>query len=276
MKLTLALSVFLAGPCLATIANVQHVNATNAHCSSGTGTSCSITVASTGAGNAGAVCIRVGTSGDAPSAGGWTIPSGWPTGRIYCLYNLNLTGGLTSLTFTVSSGDARDIGYYEWSSSVGAGWIFDTGTSSADSNQTNPPTQALTLNHPDGHDVIFQMYFVNPVATGIASPYVDFTADVGGAASMALADALNTSSGSSVAWTQSSSVSAGVAAIALHETQASGFPQILQLFDPHRNSYLARLLRPWAPQPARLVEQASACNRASAQVRTEAEPSVAG
>lgn len=215
--------------CGATITNVQAVapNATN--CSSSSGTSCKVTVSSTTAGDAAGVCIHTSDNETPGAPSGWTLGTAGST-TSSCFYNLSLTGSITSFTFTVTSNDGVSIAYYEWSSSLGLGWTFDTGGGPTnDSAGTNPPTKALTLNNTDGHDVILQWARGNPICTGIASPYTNFTS--GAALLTAMANSLNTASGSTVNWTNSSSSTQAVMAIALHETQtaaaATAIPTIL-------------------------------------------------
>ena len=148
-KLLLLLALFGLFPTLskATISLVQ--NPTMSQC--GFVTSCAITVTSTGSGNFGffSVATNSGSQNISSISGGgtWTIPGGTTCRRTNgagsedCAYITSLTGGVTSITVTMSAKVTHlMIQFLEYSS---AGLSFDAGASTASSG-ANPSVTTIT------------------------------------------------------------------------------------------------------------------------------------
>ncbi len=221
MKLV-TLVLLLALPCWGTITNVQHL-ATNANCSSSSGTTCSITVSSTTAGNAGFFCATWGGGTTPTSPGTGWVQDANVSNLSICWHNLSLTGGLTSIASTVASNNGRGASFMEWHTSL-AGGLFglDSANGTANSSQSNFPGQGLTLTH--STDVIGQFIGVSSgtATTGISAPYGDFT-QITGRTTCAIADSLNTSSGTAPTWTSAATVATQAIAVALYETSPVGY-----------------------------------------------------
>lgn len=118
-----------------TISNIQRVSPTSSVCVSAT---CTITVASTTAGNLGVVLATTGdhtTYISSVSGGGtWTAngacaaASTVQDGMSDIAYNLNLTGGATTITVTASSNYPGYVAYAEYH---GGTWTLDGACASA-------------------------------------------------------------------------------------------------------------------------------------------------
>ena len=204
-------------PAVLSIANSNNL-VSNVGCQSTTTTNCSITVNSTTAGDAAVMFVNVSTgSATAPSGcagSGWQLASTTsPTGgTLFGFYCLNLTGGTTVFTSTVTTGDARAASFVEIAPSFNhSGFSFDNFGSVTGSCTTTCVGAPVTLT--GSNDVIVQS-FRGTTPTAISSPYAGFVAG-GSGNSTALAYSLNTVSGTAPNWSAASSANQYGVAIAL-------------------------------------------------------------
>lgn len=126
-------------------------------------------------------------------------------------YNLNMTGGGTIVTLTLSAGPTVgwDMEFREYSYS-GPSASLDTGNTASDATCTTCAGATLTLG--GTQDTIVQLIAPNNSCTAVASPFntnAEFTTNGDG-----YADRLNTNAGTAPSWTCASGVAA-VGGIAL-------------------------------------------------------------
>jgi hypothetical protein len=178
MKILFAL-LALSIPSWASITVAQSV-ASAANCSSGSTTSCAITVSSTTSGNGAVFCIQIsGGTASAPSTGGtWTVVpnlNGVTIGPkiVYCWYNLSISSGLTSISSTIgTSGDARAATFLEVHSSLsGSSWAFDSAPSfSTDNSCTSCNVQPSRLTGTT-NDVVYSSITGAQTISAVSSNY---------------------------------------------------------------------------------------------------------
>ena len=213
-----------------------HANAANTACS-GSGTTCTITVASTTSGNqlVAVAWTPTSTTGKnlsaAGSGGTWVFPANCAafnnasTGEVSCGYTLSATGGVTSIVLTVAatpSGTWAAL-IYEYHSSAG-GVAVETvpaGTSTGAGTCSTACT-APNVTLAGSADVVIGAIATGNTACSVSSPYGDFTAPQGDG----FADNLNTSSGTGANFTQGTAcptaAAARAAAISIAFSESSG------------------------------------------------------
>lgn len=209
------------------------VTASKFSCS--TGTTCAITVTSTGSGDAGTIAMVTTTAppngivsatgcqtswavvrGAASAAYGTSAYQDWA----YCP---KLTGGVTSITVTFWTSITTPSLVF-WDTPLTGQVFFDTGNGLYDSaNCTSCTGTALTLNL--GNDVIFTFAVPDNSLSAVSSPY---TADQSFPGGTGMAHLLNTVSGTAPTWTQSPTGPMVSSAIALG-TQLTG-PAVVKAY----------------------------------------------
>jgi hypothetical protein len=234
MKHLIFLFMLLPASSFATITNMQAI-ANNTNCNNSSGTTCAITTSSSGSGDLAVFCAGTvqAAAPSVPTQGGsWTLGLNLSANADgYCWYNLNLTSGNTTVSVTVTSNNGRWAAYYEWSTSLGFGWVFDNAAGpTANAAQTNPPGQAVTLHYTS--DVILQSVVGTGSGAGfsaINNSYNNLVAATGRPGSV-YANLLNTSSGAAPTWTNANNATSVVACIAFEELQTSSVTlHLLQL-----------------------------------------------
>lgn len=226
------LALFLSCPAWATWTVVQHKISTA--CST-VGTTCAVTVTSTGSGHVIVIGMGVLDNTDqivSVSGGGtYTHPATCHAVDLLvkgtdCAYTLSSTSGTTSITVTrtAASGNnwtvaATELSFTNGPVSVDTG---SPGTRDQTTTVTNPAGVTLTL--AGSNDAIYQI-ITGTSPTAISSPYntnSDFLSGEG------FATAINTVSGTAPTWTQSSS-RACLSAIAFTESAATSTPRLTLL-----------------------------------------------
>jgi len=193
--------------------------------------SCSITIPSSGAGDAAIIWWRGGGGNNitAVSGGGtWTIAancaSNFASRAVNCAYILSMAGGTTTVSVTFPTINTVSGFVYQEFSYTGSSMAVDVVGTNV-SNSTSATTQtglALTLG--GSNDVIVQAIVPGLGATSITT-YGSFATS----SDIASASLVNTTSGTAPTWTLSGSSTATTGAIALKEMSSggSGFvPQI--------------------------------------------------
>ena len=178
------------------------------------GTSCAVTVASTGSGHI-LIAMFGGSTPSAVSDGvnAWVHAPNCAIGNVDCWYVLSSKPGATSIKGTVPSGGGRGVAFYEFSVGAGCSAVLDSSNSVADSTASlSQPGIPLTLK--GTNDVIVQQIFSGPSILSINNGYTEAKAPT----NLAAASLLNTTSGAAPAWTLQSSASANVSAIAISES----------------------------------------------------------
>lgn len=223
-KAALALCIFSA-PLWATFNTlVQSAVKTNGvGCNSGT--TCAITVTSTGGGNTGVIALLNGSTGVTISSAtgcstAWTIPGGTlrqgnaTTGFTDMAYCLSLTAAQTTITITNGGTATAPIAIF-WEVSSTATISFDTQNGILDSsNCTSCAAAALTLG--GSNDAIFSVAGCGGTCSAIST----YTADLSFPAGDGAAHILNTASGAAPNWTQSPTNPLASVSIALKDSGA--------------------------------------------------------
>lgn len=183
------------------------------------GTTCTITVTSTGAGHSAVIGIMASVSTTISSATGcstaWTVQANTAagnstTGFTSMAYCLSLTGGSTTIVLTNSNNSWNGPGIF-WETSSTTTASFDVSNSNLQSCTTSCTGTALTL--AGANDAIFTIASCG----GTCSAVTTYTADLSFPSGDGVAHLLNTVSGSAPTWTQTSSTALTSAAIALKD-----------------------------------------------------------
>ena len=222
----LVLSLLLSGAAQAKITQVQQVTA-GAKCSSGTTTSCGVTIAPTGSGHVLIAIFEVQSAGSSVSAvsggGTWVHAprcaaySAGPGGNVDCWYVLSSTPGATTVTGTVTSGSGRGVQFYELSVGPGCSGVYDN-SGSANNNSPNSSQPGIELKLTGTNDAIVQGILAGASIVSINGGYAISAA--GGASNHYAALLLNTNSAAAPAWTLTNGAAA-INAIAIAESCAT-------------------------------------------------------
>jgi hypothetical protein len=220
----MALLLFALHPLGATWALVH--SASNASCSAGT--TCTVTVTSTGAGNLLVGTVLVGNTGltiSSVSGGGTWTHCGTcqmfnaTAGGTDASYTLSSTSGATSIVFTLSasnSGGAWVAAVLEYSYTAGPISFDAASTRNQSTASASQAGVALTLT--GSNDVIVQTATEQSSASAISAPYTQPALFPSGDG---VAGAINTASGTAPTWTATSG-QAGLMGIAFKESGGGG------------------------------------------------------
>lgn len=192
---------------------LQHV--VNTSCS---GTSCSVTVSSTGAGHVLVGAAFLGTSPTVISSmsggGTWTLCSACHGGGNYDLaYNLSSSSGATTITFNWSATDTAKVDVLEYSTNNGPATLDTSGRYFDGTSCTS--CLGLTLTLSGTNDLVIQTATGGTNVTAIVAPFTS-PADV--FSGLGVGGSINTASGSPPTFTMSgATTSTRGAAIAFAE-----------------------------------------------------------
>ena len=216
--------LFFALPARATWALVQHPSTTGCN-----GTTCAVTVTSTGAGHLLVFAALIGNTTSTLSSvsgdGTWTV-CGASCRSVSSVtttemgYILSATGGATTITGTLSATSPWSAAVLEYSYTSGPISVDAQGHREQTTGTTSCAGVTLTLT--GTNDVIVQIANPSGSISAVTSPYTSPADFPGG---NGVAGSINTTSGTAPTWTQTSSTDA-LSAIAFKETASGAVPGV--------------------------------------------------
>jgi hypothetical protein len=251
MRRFVALLLVAFLPTWASESVVQSTNPAASACGTSSGTNCTFSPSSTGAGHTLVAWLWYSNGNTITAPSGWTTDSSsLASGTAYStefFYYVNAPS-TNSVVFTTSGANSISCGwFYEISSSSGAGWPkFDTsaGAFTITGSMTSNTGPSLTLNGND--DVIIQGARIGP--NGISSAGAGYTLEqCSQSTQAATAYQTNASTDGAMSWTPVSADTNWILNVEAFCDNGSGrctpggFPQILEFFDRSIRGYLAIL-----------------------------------